>query len=677
MTNPRTTRLEVLARLLPTSVESNTKSTSLVAVFAMASLVRAFEQRLLKAFSEGKIAGTVHTALGQEVNDVRLMWSMNSEVDHVFGNHRNHGQLLAWGAAPDQIFAEIMGRQAGVGRGFGGSQHMAVPGFHTSGVQGGLAGIAVGTGLVSKKTGDGGISNLLLGDGTLGEGIVYEAMNLASAWGSPTLFTVVDNGIAQTTPREWTVTGDIAARGAAFDLPTFECSDSDYKNAAAVVQNAVETARTSQGPVLLVTQVDRHGPHSKGDDDRPNELLELFAERDPLKNLRSGIDGSAVEHIENSVSDFIEDAFKKADASAFSVPLNIQSERNGLLSAASTDEIKASGESRLLNSLGDALGTSLDSGAVLTGEDLLDPYGGAFKVSKGLSTTYPDQVLSSPISEAALVGAAIGFALCGKPAIAEIMFGDFITLAADQIINQASKIPSIYGEDQQLPITIRMPSGGYRGYGATHSQSLESMFLGVPNISVVAATHRLNSGELLRRAIQEWPYPTIFVENKLLYSEFQDTLDYQIVDAQEGSLESLFPTLISRDTPRESDVTLIGYGGMVSLMEQAATTLREEEITVSIIIPTLLSPLPIDSIGKVFGPTQITVVVEEGHVANGFGAELVASLLESAPQKIGKVRRVGASDSPIPAARAMEANVLPTSQKIVNAVLEIFESDTF
>ncbi|MFQ5616792.1 MAG: alpha-ketoacid dehydrogenase subunit beta, partial [Anaerolineales bacterium] len=136
----------------------------------------------------------------------------------------------------------------------------------------------------------------------------------------------------------------------------------------------------------------------------------------------------------------------------------------------------------------------------LIGEDVLDPYGGAFKVTRGLSTAYPARVHASPISEAGAAGVATGMALRGLLPVVEIMFGDFTTLIADQIINHLAKFRYMYNEQVRVPIVIRTPMGGRRGYGATHSQTLEKMFLGLPGLRVLAPCALGSPGELLAHA---------------------------------------------------------------------------------------------------------------------------------------------------------------------------------
>ena len=156
---------------------------------------------------------------------------------------------------------------------------------------------------------------------------------------------------------------------------------------------------------------------------------------------------------------------------------------------------------------------------IFIGEDILDPYGGAFKVSKGLSTKFPRQVISTPISEAGIVGSAVGMAMRGLKPIVEIMFGDFITLASDQIINHAVKYKWMYNNQVNVPLIIRTPVGGRRGYGPTHSQSLENLFMSVPGLEIIAPSLCHNPGEMIGKLVENIQNPTIFIESKVDYSK--------------------------------------------------------------------------------------------------------------------------------------------------------------
>ena len=187
---------------------------------------------------------------------------------------------------------------------------------------------------------------------------------------------------------------------------------------------------------------------------------------------------------------------------------------------------------------------------LLVGEDLQDAYGGAFKVSKGLSTAFPGQVISTPISEAGIVGAATGMAMRGLKPIVEIMFGDFISLAADQIINHATKFNWMYNHKVSVPMIIRTPVGGRRGYGPTHSQSLENIFMSVPGLEIVAPSICHNPGEMIGNLIKYVDKPTIFIEYKIDYSKqlYYDVFgNFSIIKEDAGHYnQNITLSLISR-----------------------------------------------------------------------------------------------------------------------------------
>jgi pyruvate/2-oxoglutarate/acetoin dehydrogenase E1 component len=302
------------------------------------------------------------------------------------------------------------------------------------------------------------------------------------------------------------------------------------------------------------------------------------------------------------------------------------------------------------------------SDVLFIGEDVLDPYGGAFKVSKGLSTAFPDQVITTPISEASIVGLGTGLALQGYRPVVEIMFGDFITLIADQLVNQAAKMTWMYNRELAVPIVVRTPMGGRRGYGPTHSQTLEKHFLGVPGLTVLAASQALDAGALLRIAIEEIDTPVLFVENKLLYARQAiepGELDMRKSDAQ-------VPTLtIGGGRP---DFSIITYGDNLSLVLEAVAYLHEEEeLNGEILMVHQVSPIDFEPLRVSVMTTRRVVVVEEGIEAHGWGAEVIAGLsdisLEAPPE------RVGARSLPIPAARGLEEQVLPQKQDVIDAVI--------
>ncbi|MCX6036177.1 MAG: alpha-ketoacid dehydrogenase subunit beta [Chloroflexi bacterium] len=322
---------------------------------------------------------------------------------------------------------------------------------------------------------------------------------------------------------------------------------------------------------------------------------------------------------------------------------------------------------RLNHALHHAMET--DERVYILGEDILDPYGGAFKVTRGLSTKFPTRVLTTPVSEAAIIGVANGMALRGLHPVAEIMFGDFVTLIADQLINHASKFRWIYNDQVRVPVVVRTPMGGRRGYGPTHSQSLEKMFLGVPGLKVVAPNALGDPAELLAAAIAD-DDPVLFVEHKLLYTrplleaEKGDLIDFQI--EQNGEAYPTF-TLRSGESAR---LTIACYGYNFELARAAALDLlMEHEIFAEIILLSQLSPFDLEPLFTSLARTRKLLTVEEGTLSLGWGAEVAVRAVESMDGL--RVRRVAALDLPIANAKSLEDAILPSVQDIVNVALSL------
>ena len=317
-----------------------------------------------------------------------------------------------------------------------------------------------------------------------------------------------------------------------------------------------------------------------------------------------------------------------------------------------------------------------DERVILLGEDVLDPYGGAFRVTRGLSTAFPSRVLSTPISEGAIVGAGAGMALRGMRPVVEIMFGDFITLAADQLINHASKFRWMYADQVRVPLVLRTPMGGRRGYGPTHSQSLEKLFLGAPGLQVLAPTSVGDSGELLYRAILETQDPILFVENKLQYLlpvlEASELEEFRITIST-SSMIPLAPTytLAIQGAPVPV-LTMSAYGYMAELARQALFKLAyEHEIFAELVVPTRLAPAEMQPILASVMQTGRLLTIEEGTRSLGCGSEVLANCSEQLGAQLHQSYRLAARDLPIPASGPLEAAVLPGLDEIIQAARKL------
>jgi pyruvate/2-oxoglutarate/acetoin dehydrogenase E1 component len=315
-----------------------------------------------------------------------------------------------------------------------------------------------------------------------------------------------------------------------------------------------------------------------------------------------------------------------------------------------------------------------DPQAVVLGEDVLDPYGGAFKVTRGLSTRFPDRVFTTPISEASIVGLATGLALRGMHPVAEIMFGDFTTFAVDQLVNHASKYPLMYNGQVQMPLVVRTPMGGGRGYGPTHSQSLEKLFLGIPYLHVVAPSHFHNAGEVLRLAVAD-ENPVLFIENKLLYALQLNLLEEAGGLSRTVRTDALgYPCVVLKNYPasKQPDVAILSYGGVSRLIGPLLMELSQEEIWVTACFPSCLSPLTSEQILESVKESRRAIVVEDGPLGFGWAAEVSTRIYDAMHDSLlAPVQRVGAAQTIIPASETLEEKVIVSKEKILTAVMEV------
>lgn len=305
----------------------------------------------------------------------------------------------------------------------------------------------------------------------------------------------------------------------------------------------------------------------------------------------------------------------------------------------------------------------------LIGEDIEDPYGGAFKVTAGLHLKFPDRVITTPISESALIGIANGMALRGMKPIVEIMFGDFLTLCIDQIVNHSSKFVKMYGRTLEVPILIRTPMGGGRGYGPTHSQSLEKLLLGIPYIKVIAPSIFHNPGEILFNSIKNSTTPTVYIENKLLYSQPLVNEDVLYVNEIENC-----PTAIIKNYQNDvlkPDITILTYGGNTRFIADILENMRKEEVNIKVIVPSSICPIPINTILKYTKDSNKIIIVEEGTKGFNWGSELSSLIYENNFESLSSpILRIASEDDIIPTSSTKEEAILVSKEKIESAIIQ-------
>jgi len=637
-------------------------------MFDRAYLVRTVEQQLLELFAAGKLSGTTHTCIGQEMAAVALAAALDRQKDVVVSNHRCHGHYLAWTDDPDGLVAEVMGKATGVCGGLGGSQHLSAKGFMSNGIQGGIVPVAAGLAFAQKLAANDGIVAVCIGDGTLGEGVVYETFNMAAKWQLPLLVVLENNRYAQSTSQSETLAGDICSRAAAFGIATLHANTWQHEELAARLRAAAATVRSERRPLFVRVDTYRLAAHSKSDDDRDADEIATYTRRDPLNLFLARQDGA----LEPDLTAIRERVARSIERAARAPVLDLAESPRGPTRSTLAWHRQEPEAGTQLSAINRALRDWLadDARVLLLGEDIRSPYGGAFKATRGLSDTYPDRVINTPISEAGIVGIANGLALGGRRPVVEIMFGDFLGLCFDQLVNHAAKFRGMYNGRVSSAIVVRTPMGGGRGYGPTHSQNLEKHFAGIPGLRVVVLHGRARIAALYA-SLRDSVEPTLVIENKLLYRERGDAalpVGYEALETADP-----FPTTVLRPS-LAPDLTLVAFGRMSTIAELVAVELQAEEIGVEIVLPLSVSPFDARPVLESVARTSRLVVVEEGAAHFDLASEVIAAAAQAygGPGRL-HVRRIAARPQPIPNALPLELDCLPSLATVRAACLELYD----
>ena len=298
-----------------------------------------------------------------------------------------------------------------------------------------------------------------------------------------------------------------------------------------------------------------------------------------------------------------------------------------------------------------------DPNVLLFGEDV-GAFGGCFGVTAGMFDEFGDKrVRDTPISEGAIIGAAVGSAATGLRPIAELMFCDFLTVGMDQLVTQAAKMRYMFGGKISMPMVVRLPGGAVVSAAAQHSQSLEAWVTNVPGLKVVYPSTPQDALGLMLSSIDD-ENPVMFVEHKAMYT-------------MKGDVDSFEPIPLGKGDIKRSgeDVTIIATGKMVHEALAAAKILEEDDISAEVLDPRTLYPLDKKLIAQSLGKTHKAVIVTEENRRGGYGGEISAIIAEEMFDLLDcPIVRIGALDTPVPFAPVLEQAYLPNAQDIVKAV---------
>ncbi len=640
---------------------------------------RRFEELVAQYFNRKEMHGTTHLSIGQEAAQAGLSLAL-SEGDWIVPTHRCHGHTIARGSSEEAMFSEMFGSRHGIVKGLGGSMHMTDTSHWNTGsssVVGSGVNLATGVGFALKQLGSKNLSVAIFGDGATSRGAVHESMNLASVLELPVLFFCENNSYGMSSSRDTMVSApSIAKRAEGYNIPHATVDGNDVDAVYAACLHACEYIRSTSKPYFLEVLTYRLCGHSKSDDCRyrSDEEEKEWATKEPItqfKNLLIEEELLSEEEIDEIIAADtirIEEAAMRAQATKDEL---LAFEEAEAFVYAEEDEYTYSVVSQTTRmSYRDAIRAALaeelqrDSNVHLIGEDI-GLYGGCFKVTGDLYKYHSKQIHETPVSEEAITGMGVGASFLGIRSVVEIMYGDFVTLASDPIINHAAKAHFISAGQLAAPAVFRAPIGSGTGHGAQHTQSLEAMFTNIPGLIVVAPSCPGDAKALLKSAIRS-NNPVLYFEHKGLY----DTL------GPVGDSEYLLPLGQAVVKKRGSDVTIVAYSKAVTTALAAAMILSaQDELEVEIIDLATLKPLDREAILRSVKKTGRLLVVHDAPLHGGFGGEVLASVvsdeealrcLKAPPQ------RLGGKEIPIPFSPELEKQATVTKEEIVKSVRSLF-----
>lgn len=632
-------------------------------------LPRLIEEKMLLLLRQGRL-GKWFSGIGQEAIAVGLVAALEPD-DVVLPLHRNLGVFTARGVDLPRLFRQLLGRQGGFTKGRDRSFHFGHLETRIVGMishLGAMLPVADGIALAFQLRGSRQVAAAFVGDGGTSEGDFHEAANLAAVWKLPVLFVIENNQYGLSTPvSEQYACRDLADRAAGYGMPGAVVDGNDLLAVMRAVAAAAQHARAGLGPTLLEFKTFRIRGHEEasGTDYVPKPLLEEWSRKDPLQRFEADLEARGLlsraeregvrAELKASIDRIADEALAAPEPSASVEELLQDVYAPSRLSPrpATPEAVAAAPETRYVDAISDGLRIAMrnDERVVLLGQDIAE-YGGAFKVTLGFVEEFGKaRVRNTPIIESGAIGAALGLALEGCPSMVEMQFGDFISCGFNQIVNNLAKTHFRWGA--RVPVVIRVPVGGGTGAGPFHSQNVESWFTSVAGLKVVTPATPFDAKGLLIAAFEDGN-PVLYLEHKLLYRSARGP-----VPAGHYSL----PLGEARVARAGRDATLVSYGVGVAWALEAARTLEAEGREIEVIDLRSLLPWDEERVLSSVRKTGRCLVLHEAPLTGGFGGELAASIGTAAFEWLdAPVARLGAIDTPIPFAKALEAAFSPKTR---------------
>lgn len=634
------------------------------------AFIRAFESCALELtqINPPRVPGSMHLCAGQEAVPLGAaagLWN----TDQMLATYRGHGWALASGLDPRRVMAEICQKAEGINGGRGGSAYIIAPEtrfFGENSIVGAGTTIACGIALANLAKGNGNVVTVSIGDGACNQGSVHEAMVFSAARSLPVIFVVENNGWAELTPTSHTIKVErIAQRAAGYAIPSATINGHDPILVRDSFAQAAEQCRSGKGPVLLEFKVPRLWGHYNRDIEhyRPKQDKRDAERKDPLTILgqrlvHSGLMTQA--EVDATVAVQSNRARELTESVMEGDEPKLQSRLEHVIAPPSKAKpnITHTQSMTYIEAVNLALRTELtnDDNTVIYGEDV-GYAGGIFGASRYLQRDFGEnRVFDMPIAENAILGSAVGAAMSGLKPIVEIMWADFVFVALDQLINQASNIRYLTEGRVSCPIVVRMQQGVTPGSCAQHSQSIEAFLAHIPGLKVALAASGADAYALLRAAAAD-PDPCIIIEARGLYPT---TADVAITDIGE-------PVGLARVRRDGGDISIVTWGTMVPKALIAAEELAKSGIETHVLDLRWLNPLDTEALTAAVKASKGKVIIAHEAVrTGGFAGEIAMQIRELFPPgTMLDIRRITTPDVRIPSNAGLQKALIPAVADLV------------
>jgi 2-oxoisovalerate dehydrogenase E1 component len=607
-------------------------------------------------------------------------------ADWLHLHYRDKALMLARGVPPVMFFHSALCNAASHSAGRQMSAHLSDPGrrvLSLVGPVGNNALQAVGVAAAVKSDPERPVVVCSMGDGTTQQGEVMEAVAEAVRSELPVLFWVEDNAYAistRTASRTFYSLPDWCGGTETFHgLPIHRLDGRDPAACAGQAASIVEAVRRTRRPAIAVFEVDRLSDHTNADDERVyrprEEIHRVRRQGDPIQSLgeylvRTGVSRQELERTAGEASAEVrraaDEARRVADPEA---ALDAKKPLPAALTDPGAEYRGHDGERRvtMLEAIREVLRARMaaDGRVTLLGEDIEDPKGDVFGITRGLTLAFPGRVANSALTESTVVGVAVGRALAGGRPVAFIQFADFLPLAFNQILSELGSMHWRTAGGWDCPVVVMAPCGGYRpGLGPFHAQTLESVMAHVPGVDVFMPSSAADAAGLLNAAFESGR-PTVYLYPKVCLNDRDATTSDDVA-------RQLVPPGKARHLRRGDDLTVVAWGSTVKLCEQAAAHLGEAGVGVDLIDLRSIAPWDREAVCGSARRTGRVIVVHEDNATCGFGAEVLAAVAEGAGRQVA-CRRVTRPDTYVPCNYPNQLRVLPSVRRVLEAAAEMLD----